>query len=178
MKRDYRTFGSYHSYIKNIQAVIDSARCNKNGTLFYMVGDDSSAPSPYLLKFKPPEDTIFLFWYSGYSCVSSWRDVGIAPTQFDEDGFPDPDPGPFEWADLKKQGIKTILLGGERSIDKEGVQCIGEITKEMLEQGLEVRGISGCIYPLKPCTEGYELKHKELVEVLYQRAVNPSELFR
>jgi len=159
-----KVYGSYEEYIHNVDALIRELGNGGKDIPLFLVG--KSGTSQYLKERNAPEHARTLYWEKGGTCVGRWRYIGEVGGD-----------GDFDWNHIKESGIDLVLLGGERSVDEGGHQCVVEIGLEMKEVGLEIRGIKDCIYPLSPSEPTYALeKVKPLMELLYDQAVDSSEI--
>jgi len=67
---------------------------------------------------------------------------------------------------LRDNGVDTVLLAGEW-VWYSGNGCLGEVAQDFRNNGFEVKGVKGCLYPSVPKVDS------ELLKKLYQDQVNP-----
>lgn len=164
-------FGSYPVYIQNIQKL--GSRISKkklDSSTFVILPEYVTSPSKikdYCTQHNIPLNVRKLSWRKWGYCFASYRVV----REYKEDG----ELYQFDWPNLKEEGIDTVLMAGERTIDNDGEQCVGVITTELSKQELNVKGIKGCLFPYKfenlQMRTKYDPDKKLIVDLLINKTV-------
>ena len=168
--RNDSAWGTYDGYLTNIKKLISFFKGGLLDMPLFLIGDEPDTVPKYINELEPPDDARMLYWHK-------YKDRGPGRELVELKGK---DKVEFDWSDLKNAGIDEVLLGGERTIDQYGTQCAGEIALEMMDIGLEVRGLSGALYPLLPFRNSIspEDEMDRIIKALYHNSVIPPTLIK
>lgn len=131
-------YGDYHSYVNNLENLSRILRASRAKTVFAEEADtfySSQIPRPSLRPFDG--SMIAVTRASTPVLVGQLKIIGGEVHQDIN----------LMYAAFRRAGVKEVRLAGEWVNTRAGAACLGTMANMLIDQGFEIRGIEGCVYP-------------------------------
>lgn len=155
--------GDYKDYASSLTRLIEALKVSNTTTIFAVEERDFYHPELPRSELRPFDQALLVVTNNAKpSFIDKVETLEGERTQ-------QPDLM-FEY--LRKLGIEEVRMAGEWSIGSFGLACLGGMAVNFLEQGFNVRGIQGCVFPSLRPKKGDPV----ILERLYEDTVSLKEI--
>jgi len=183
--RNLAAYGDYDQYLTNLKRLYDGLKESDIRTAFVVAEERLNGKyTPHDPHFIPFSQSRILHMVFGRGCYFSRAPNMLYELKLEGDRSTIRTERYIPIKDFVKEAGELLLLAGELATCKHSdTGCVGGILEEV-DGRIEMLGVRGCIFPLKPYRDGLKgvwetpwgKRISEMHDRLYYNAMNPDDI--